>query len=150
MASSSGCDGCRGTATYINNNIKLRMADRCTKDTDCKQTCPQGNICNTYPKEWGGLDHQTCLCRDVFSGPCETALDCKMRSPGATCPKLFTCRHYPGSTVGSCECRADCETASDCPPIAGCPAGPVCQPFRWGDRGECTCASDVLDDGGVQ
>lgn len=146
----AGCDGCSTPFKAVWNNIVLRLDEPCPPPRgECKKTCPQGNECMMYPPELGGLDRPVCHCRDWRSAPCVSAADCTFRNPGMTCRKLFTCTHYPGSDLGSCECRADCETAADCAPIADCPAGPVCQPIRWSDRGVCRCASDVLEDGGA-
>jgi hypothetical protein len=145
----NGCEGCKGcgvSAGGFKFTPSLWMSDACTDDTDCKQTCPQGNECIYLGPDRGGPDHKTCHCRAMFGESCATAVDCK---PFPECDRLFTCTHYPGSVRGTCECRADCETAADCKPIAGCPEGPVCQPFRWGDRGACSCASKV-EDGGLR
>jgi hypothetical protein len=139
----NGCNGCKG----IGWKAKLTMAPRCNFIEDCEQTCPQGNMCMDF-SEMGGPDHRVCVCREAYSPPCMTALDCdKFQKPGEIFDRLWNCTHYPGSSVGSCEYSAECATALDCKPIADCPEGPACALYRWGDRGACRCASKSLDGG---
>jgi hypothetical protein len=109
---------------------------------DCPITCTQANLCLALSDP----DYAVCKCRSMLFAPCTTALDCPM---GTDMPaeELWTCRHYPGSTVGSCErWGANCAVARDCEPIDDCSQGPICDLIIWGDNGVCKCAPK---DGGV-
>jgi hypothetical protein len=140
----NGCEGCK----TLRWKSRLGMAQLCDDDMDCKQTCPQGNVCLHYA---GGLREPPdglCICRDAYSPPCATARDCPSRGPGVTCDmgpgKVWTCMHYPRSSVGSCECTANCATDLDCNSFVGCPGGSVCKLYPGGDGGACFC-STVFD-----
>lgn len=142
-----GCDGCKETASWtlwgIRTRSKVLIGHTCSFDKACPKTCPQGDVCRFYADL--SPDAGVCECRSVWSKPCATASDCGPTPPGETC--LWSCSHYPGSDVGSCECKANCHTALECGPIADCPEGPICAPFRWGDGARCACASKVPDGG---
>jgi hypothetical protein len=132
------------TSKEIGDAVEYLRHDSCDSTGGCKKTCPQGDECwgYTIPGMKRGGHRGYCKCRGERSEPCSAASDCA----GSWCaPMMFTCTHYPGSDVGSCECAADCETTRDCGPILGCDAGPECRLREWGDRGNCVCASNPKD-----